>query len=215
MIPTMKHCPSWVVAKFKARSCNPHTGRPLRFLFHHDSVVANSQLLPLTKLTSSNISRSPVLSLVNPSCNYRPCTGPRQRNQPAGLPVVRARRSPMLPRPSPAPSARPWHPNLPQRSYHLSKSLFRVPFRSRNHPAPPRRPPSLLPQHNRHPPPPRPPLHRPRRPLAVVHRAGLRRKRSLHCRMRHMPTAWMIRRHRHPLYFIQMRRRSSLGHALT
>ena len=24
-VPTEKHCPSWVVAKFKARSCNPHT----------------------------------------------------------------------------------------------------------------------------------------------------------------------------------------------
>ena len=37
--PTKKHCPSWVVAKFKARSCNPHTGRRLRFLFYHDSAV--------------------------------------------------------------------------------------------------------------------------------------------------------------------------------
>ena len=40
-IPTPKQCPSWVVAKFKARSCNPHTGRRLRFLFYHDSEVAN------------------------------------------------------------------------------------------------------------------------------------------------------------------------------
>jgi histone demethylase JARID1 len=41
VIPTGKQCPSWVVAKFKARWCNPHTGRPLRFLFYHDSAVAN------------------------------------------------------------------------------------------------------------------------------------------------------------------------------
>ncbi len=41
VIPTPKQCPSWVVAKFKARWCNPHTGRRLRFLFYHDSAVAN------------------------------------------------------------------------------------------------------------------------------------------------------------------------------
>jgi hypothetical protein len=41
MVPTPKQCPSWVVANFKARPCNPHTGRRLRFLFHHDSVVAS------------------------------------------------------------------------------------------------------------------------------------------------------------------------------
>jgi histone demethylase JARID1 len=41
MVPTPKQCPSWVVAKFKARWCNPHTGRRLRFLFYHDSEVAN------------------------------------------------------------------------------------------------------------------------------------------------------------------------------
>jgi hypothetical protein len=30
MVPTAKHCPSWV-AKFKARSCNPHTGDHFAF----------------------------------------------------------------------------------------------------------------------------------------------------------------------------------------
>ena len=41
VVPTPKQCPSWVVAKFKARWCNPHTGRRLRLLFYHDSEVAN------------------------------------------------------------------------------------------------------------------------------------------------------------------------------
>jgi hypothetical protein len=49
-VPTEKHCPSWVVANFKARSCNPHTRRRLRFLFHHDSVVANDYLTSTTLL---------------------------------------------------------------------------------------------------------------------------------------------------------------------
>jgi hypothetical protein len=214
MVPTMKHCPSWVVAKFKARSCNPRTGRPLRFLFHHDSVVANCLTATIDETNSFKHDQVPVLSLINLSCNNRPCIEPRRHNQPAGLPVVHARRSPMLPRPSPAPMAHPWHPNLPQRSYHLSKYPSRVPFRSRNHLSQLSRLPPLLPQHCRHPPRPRPPLHRPRPTLAVVHHADQRRRRSLRCRVRRMPTAWMRRRHRYRPYSIQMRRRSSMGHAL-
>jgi hypothetical protein len=154
------------------------------------------------KLTTSITSRSSVLSLGILSCiNQSSCAEPRRHNQPAGLPVVHARRSPMRPRPSPAPSARPWHPSLPQRSYHLSKYLSRVPFRSHNHQAPLSQPPSLLPHHYRHPHPLRPPLHQPRAPLAVVRPAGLRRRRSLRSRMWHMPT--------------MMRRRFLLGHAST
>ena len=157
------------------------------------------------------------LFLVNPYIpflQYRPCTGPPRHNQPAGLPVVHARRSPpMLPRPSPAPSAHPSLPNPPQRSYLLLKSQSRVPFRSRNHLAPLNRPPFLLPQHNRHRPLPRPPP-RPQRHhrLVAVRRDGPRRKRSLRFRMPRMQTVWMM-----PLRpcFILMRRPSLLRHALT
>jgi len=144
---------------------------------------------------------------------YRPCTGPPRHNQPAGLPVVHARRSPMLPRPSPAPSARPSLPNPPQRSYLLSKSPSRAPLRSRNHLARLNRPPFLLPQHNRHRrlprPPPRPQRHH---RLVAVHRDGPRRRRSLRFRMRRMQTARMMPRR--PCFTL-MRRPSLLRHALT